>query len=259
MKIFEFQFNPKARQDRFFFANSLEEKSPETFSQESLVTIGELKAALPQNSQFLKKVADQVKNEYVLPKEGRFKRALQKANEFFGQQVKSGNVDWLGNLNLALVSFSQKGDQDKALCSFTRKGSIRIFVTRKGMLVDIGKDIAGLEHLGKGTLVAGDKIIVATQEVFELFTKENIFRDLIFLQEEKQFRELFRAKAKELLQLSGILYVVLVEPLVITPKEKRPFVPSISLERTPSLPFRKEIVIFISLFLLLAAGYILFK
>ncbi|MBI1985054.1 MAG: hypothetical protein HYS60_03060 [Candidatus Wildermuthbacteria bacterium] len=264
MKIFEFHFNPKAKPDRFFHSAFTEHKSQKTLSQEHLAQIGELRNALPQNSQFLKKVSGIIQEEYALEGEGRFKRSLQKLGEFLSQETKKGNVDWVGNLSLALASFTKKGDQTKTLCSFTRSGTSKMFVARKGSLVDAGNEVQGLERMGSGTLFPDDKVIFMTQDVFKVFSEENILHDLIFLKEDKQFKELLRTKTKELARVSGILLIVCIEHSLPDPKRKRPLLPKFFREPAPSFSFKnfpaaKKIAILLSLSLLLLAGYFLFQ
>lgn len=244
MRLFEFYFNPKAKSNRFFHAGSIEQKSLRNHSQDHFIYLGELNNALSQNSQFLKKATEASSSEYALSNQERFKNALKKLSEFFALQTKQGNVDWIGNLHLALVSFSQKAGQDKTPCLFSKMGSAKVLVARKGSLVDAGKDVKNIKHVGSGMVYPEDKIICMTQEMHAVFSQENILRDLVFLKEEKQFRKLFKTKQKELSRVSGILLVVLIEAPFFT-------------KRTLSFP--KEILILISFSLLLLVGYLLFK
>jgi len=67
MRIFEFQFNPKAQKDRFFRVFSFEPKNPPAAREEqgSLYIAGELQNVLPGNETFLQKLADLIYKEYT--------------------------------------------------------------------------------------------------------------------------------------------------------------------------------------------------
>lgn len=269
MKVFEFHFNPSAKADRFFYAACEERQFPAAASSEHFAFLGELNKALPQNSTLLKKLAESAKKEFAAAEHAAFSRALQKANRFLAEEKKAGNVDWVGNLHLVLFGLSHKQGEEKIKCSFTRAGLMKIFVSRKGMLTDAGKEIQDTEHVGSGTLYPNDKVIIMTHDVFKTFSEQNILHDLVFFTQDKQFRELFRAKSKELSKLAGALLVLCIEESSMTSKRKRPsssagrpLLPRFFTEWTFSsfrLPFRKEIAIVLSLFLVLAAGFLLFQ
>lgn len=224
MKIFEFQFNPKARKDRFFEAISFELEGRAQSGKGSLYVVGELANALPSNAQFLGRLVSVIKEEYYsLPKlpspAAKFKSALRKANAFLAEETKNGNTDWLGNLHFALLAFTPSAGG--LLSHFTKVGGIKIWMARNGVLVDIGKNLEDADQENQspkvfGNVVAGkvrpeDRVMVCTKDLFELFAKENILRDFAFLKEEKQFKGVFKNKDKELSRVSGIFFFVLVE------------------------------------------------
>lgn len=237
MKIFEFQFNPKARKDRFFRVFSFGGGEGEAPELGGLYIVGELANALPSNAQFLERLAAAIRKEYYGsgqeledPRSGlrkdkgasppaKLKLALRKANEFLAEETKKGNVDWLGNLHFAVLAFIP-GEAASSFY-FTKVGAIKMWMARNGALVDVGKnleDVGAGEQPSKvfGNVVAGrvaaeDRVMVCTKDVFDLFAKENMLRDFAFLQEEKQFSRVFRDKKGELGLLSGIFFFALVE------------------------------------------------
>jgi len=152
MKIFEFQFNPTVRKDRFFGAYSFNppQEMPE---RGSIYVVGELTNALPINSTLLDRLADVLQQEYYAPEKStkqsasqRLKNALKKANSFLAEESKKGNVDWLGNLHFLLLLFAPVLRQDGAIAPgytlyFAKVGDVKLWMARSGSLVDAGKSI----------------------------------------------------------------------------------------------------------------------
>src|SRR3989344_8939906 len=87
MKIFEFQFNPKAKSDRFFRVFSFPAPK-EMLDRGDMYIMGELKNALPANANFLDQLATLLSKEYYdaekpnLNASHRLKNALKKGNSF---------------------------------------------------------------------------------------------------------------------------------------------------------------------------------
>ncbi|MDP2664559.1 MAG: hypothetical protein Q8O97_01150 [bacterium] len=258
MKIFEFYFNPQARQDRYFKAFSFEWERKQESSLGTISVIGELQHALPQNSRFLDKIASLIKDSYI--SSGDFKLALKKTNEFLSQEMKRGNVDWLGNLHLGVLVFRRRKDNDSQMFAAAKTGNIQLFLTRKGALGDFRSHLENTQsregpakifsNIVSGKLFPDDKVIICTSELFETLSNKNIFQDLAYFKEENQFQGLFKSKEKELSKIPGLLSAVLIEevlmkkvrkgPLFALPKLKIPKfkVPTITLPtlKLPALP-----------------------
>ncbi|MEK7542273.1 MAG: hypothetical protein AAB524_01060 [Patescibacteria group bacterium] len=230
MKIFEFQFNPKAKKDRFFRVFSFD--PPQEMQQSgSMYIVGELQNALPNNSTFLDRLASLLSQEYYSAEKPaqnvslRLKNALKKGNAFLAEESKNGNVDWLGNLHFLLLLFVPTS-QGYTLY-FTKVGALKLWIARAGSLVDAGKSIESakkdesstkvLGNMGSGKVISGDKIMALTAEAFEFFSKENFLQTLAQLKEEKQFKSIFKLKQKEMSLFSGVLFFALVETLQQTP------------------------------------------
>src|SRR3989344_5433937 len=234
MKIFEFQFNPKAKKDRFFRVFS-KEPAKGAEAQGSMYIVCELANALPTNSNFLERLSNVIEQEYYDPEKQpqaaaqRLKSALKKANSFLAEESKGGNVDWLGNLHFLLLLFAPT-PQGYTLY-FTKVGGMKLWMSRAGSLVDAGKSIESAKNdegsvkifgnVGSGRIIPGDRIIGLTPEAFEFFSKENFLQAVAQLHEEKQFRNMFEAKQKEMSQLMGILFFVLAEALEPANEEKK--------------------------------------
>ncbi len=268
MKIFEFHFNPTLKKDTFF----------KTFFSENLYFVGELSNALPQNSQFLDVLVKEATSAYNSSHRN-MKETLQRVNAFLAGQIKSGNTDWVGNLHMALMGFSKRNGAAYSF-SFAKSGSIKVFVARRGMLLDVGKDVHDFKNFVTGTIHADDKVIVCTKELQDVLTTQKSFDDLIFFKEEKQFKELFRAEEKALSRVSGTLFSILIEgvspasPRKILPNftlpQLRLHVPTFSLKiklpafsvkkpRWFKIPKEKRFLPLAGLVLLLIAGFFLFK
>lgn len=224
MRIFEFQFNPKARSDRFFRVFSFHAPQ-EMLDRGDMYIIGELKNALPINSGLLDQLAALLSKEYYAPEKSnqnashRLKNALKEGNNFLAEETKKGNVDWLGNLHLLVLLFVP-ASQGYTLY-FTKVGGMKLWLSRSGSLVDATKSVDLKKadegsakifgNVGSGRVVPQDRLVALTQELFAFFSRENFLQQITQLKEEKQFKNIFKTKEKEMSLLSGVLLFVLVE------------------------------------------------
>jgi hypothetical protein len=220
MRVFEFYFNPKAQKNIFLKVFSVEPEKPKDKRKGNLYIVGQLSNALEANSSLLTRLAGRIQEEYYatqLPPEKNLKAALRGANAFLAQEVKNGNVDWIGNLHIAVLLIVSQDGQDAFY--FTKSGSVKVWMTRKNTLADLGKNIEEKQshtakvfgNVASGNLLGDDKIIVLTPELYDLCAKHNLIQDIAFLKDKRQFQELFKAQQKELSRISGILFTVLVE------------------------------------------------
>jgi len=222
MQIFEYYFNPKAQKDRFFEVSSME--SEKDSSRGNLYVIGELEHTLPQNSGLLQKFAKSVLREYSLPTvvktQDIFFHALMKgANNFFAQELKKGNSDWLGNLHITLLYVKNSGKKSSVM--FAKCGGMKVFMTRGTNVVDLAKNlhdsVHGAELFASSVSLhafAQDKIVVLTKDVYNALNKENTLSDLSIPTNAKQFQTFLKKREKSFSRLSGILFAVLVEEFV---------------------------------------------
>ena len=206
----------------------------------SLYMVAELDNALPSNSGFLERLAGIIKERYyesandksrqrVLAPEAALKQGLQSANDFLAQETKQGNVDWLGNLHFALFLVAPKAGS--LVLYFTKVGATRVWMGRHGSLVDVGKTIESARAeqvspkvfgaVGSGRMAPGDRLFVLTPELFEAFAKTNLLQGVARLQEEKEFKDLFKTKEKELSAVSGALFFLLTEAVQLPDEEGR--------------------------------------
>jgi hypothetical protein len=150
--------------------------------------VGEMKNPLPSTAKLLSETTSQLKETYYLKParltpEKSFKEALKNANSFLEKKVKSGQVNWLGNFNVAVISIVPK-KRDKFDIFFTKTGNIKILLLREDYYTDIGKNLDMYEiepyplqifgNIIAGKLSNKDKIIILTDSVFNYFNEEKI-------------------------------------------------------------------------------------
>ena len=232
--------------------------------------VGELVNALPQNSQFLGKLANAAGNEYVVAAQHDLKKTLQKINALLQQEIKNGNVDWIGNLHAAFLAFSREKQGQNQVFSFAKSGNIKVLVARRDAFIDLGKNVADFKNFVSGTVLEHDKIIVCTNELFDALSSQKLLHDMAFFEEEKQFKELFRNKEKELARVSGILFSLVVEKSQAQHERPRA-IPHFKIPRLPkfpsikialpivSSPFKRKVALISFFFAVLLMGFGIFK
>jgi hypothetical protein len=273
MQVFEYYFNPKAQKDRFFEVSSLEPEKDSLHG--NLYIIGELEHTLPQNSGLLRRLAKSVLHEYpvsaaVKSQDAFFRVLLQKANDFFAQELHKGNTDWLGNLHVALLYVKNSGKKSSVM--FSKCGDVKVYMTRGTNVVDLTKNLQGSSHGTElfGSVVslhafAQDKIVILTRDVWNALQKENALLDLSIPIDAKQFQVFLKKREKIFSRLSGMLFAVVMEEFVFQasplsflkrsmfsirlPKLHVPTLPSFALNDA-----RKQKVIILAAFLALVAG-----
>lgn len=270
MQAFEFFFNPNspyAVYDTFCFEP--EDKKEKKLG--NLYIAGELKNSLPQKQHLLSFLADIVRKEYyknydTSPEES-LKKSLEKANQFLSFQVKNNNVDWLGNLDFVVLTIDSSCSLNLA-----KVGNLRIFILRSDEILNMGQ-AAGLQEMVSpskifqniitGNLDQGNKILIATKEISDLFEKEDILKKLATA-EEKEIKKILKAKRELLKNLFGFCLLISLtlrrkKLLRISfSKIRFPFlsrlIPELSKER-----LKKSLISILILAILLLLGFFLFK
>ncbi|MDI6591533.1 MAG: hypothetical protein QME61_01130 [Patescibacteria group bacterium] len=231
MQVFEFHFNPKASEDIIFDSFCYEPENIYEKRLGSLFVVGELRNVLPQNLKFLDNFVDFLKKEYYsapikLSPEASLKESLKKSNEFLEEIAKKGNLSWLGNLNLAILSL-----KDFKL-NFTKIGDLKIFLLRGNQITDIGKNLefSGIEsiplktfgNIVSGKLAEEDKILVLTEEVAEFFSAQNLFLEIgkITPFNEKNLKEILKTKKGQLSKISGICLLIVLTKEILPQKRE---------------------------------------
>jgi len=227
MKIFEFHFNPKASQETIFESLC---HDPENIYEKrlgSLCLAGFLDNALPQNQKFLSNLSKTIKEQYYknssLKQERALRDTLKKANQHLEKTAKEGDVSWLGNLNFAVTTFKNFD------FNFTRVGEMKIYMLRKGQIIDIDQKLKYEEiepyplkifgNIVSGKLAEGDIVMVLTKEAAGFFLKQGFLLNIAksvqsqtkqLKSEERAIKEIFNSKKEDLSKISGVCLLMLL-------------------------------------------------
>jgi len=218
MQVFEFHFNPKAKEDRIFDSFLFEPENILERELGSLYLVGEINNVLPQNFQFLERLSLQIKKEYYRASERStelaLRESLRKANEFLSDESQKGNVNWLGNLSFVALSLKD------STFNFTTVGNLKTFLLREGEIFDIGKNLEFQEiepyplkifgNTVSGKLASEDRIIVLSKDIFDFFSDQNLIAEIAELEEieEKKLKSLLKNKENLLGAGSGICLLI---------------------------------------------------
>ncbi|MFH1657382.1 MAG: hypothetical protein ABH919_02845 [bacterium] len=226
MKVFEFHFNPRGRETRFYETFVYEPETPAEEQTGYLYMAGCLNHALPQNAQFLNRLAEVIKEEHYSQSEQSpeksLRRSLESANVFLTGETKKENVSWLGNLNFAILSLSAEDPaKDWQEFNFSKTGDTAILLVRGNEVIDIGRNSEPREeeiyplkifkNVSSGKLVKGDKIVVLSSDVFEYFREKNLIRAAVFSNSEKELKRVLNSFRKELAEISGFCFFITLQ------------------------------------------------
>ncbi|MBI2624912.1 MAG: hypothetical protein HYW70_01055 [Candidatus Nealsonbacteria bacterium] len=211
MQIFEIHFNPKKETGTVFDTFCYEPESPFEKNLGNLYIISQLAHVLPPNSQLLEKLSQIIKNEYYSKSqrnpESSLKESLKKANEFLSKETQNGNVSWMGNLDMAILSIKN------SLLNFTRVGSIEVYLQRGEELIDISSNLEfqNMEpyplkvfgSIASGKLALEDKIISFTKEPSQLLLKDNLILELAGISDQKSLNQFLKEKKEAFSSING--------------------------------------------------------
>lgn len=224
MQIFDIRFNPKIEEDRFLNVFAYEPENIYEKRLGSLYITGDLTNALPQNSRLLDNTAQVVRKKYYnfsyKSQEKALSESLKKVNDFLGEEIKKDNVDWLGNFNFSILSIKEFN------LTFSASGKIKIALMRGGEITNIGESLNAQEiepyplkvffNIISGKLIEGDKLLVASFDVYNFLEKKNLIQKLAKAKEIDR-RILKRLLAPSVLfdkkekNLSGILTIFSID------------------------------------------------
>ncbi len=195
MQIFEFYFNPPKQPlkgkigaqattlfDSFCYtpANIYERRLG------SLYITGLLKNALPQNFHFLEKLSKNIKANYYkkasIKPEKALQESLREANQHLEKIAKTGEVNWLGNLSMAVLSLKNNE------LNFTKVKDQKIFLLRKGEVIDLDQKVKFEDiepyplkifgNIASGKLADNDLLVVLNKDIADFFAKEKILQKI---------------------------------------------------------------------------------
>jgi hypothetical protein len=240
MRIFQFYFNPGAREDLIFDSFCFEPENIYEKRLGSLYMVGVLKNALPKNYNFLEKISKFVKERFykkTLSKpEKALRETLKEVNNFLAQIAKEGDVSWLGNLSFAILNLKNFE------LNFTKVGEIKFYLIRGKKVIDIDRRLRlqdiepyPLKIFGNvvtGKLIENDLVLVLTKEVFDFFQNENLIQKISEIDyfNEKDFKKRLDEKKEALSQVKGIAFMISLsgevsreKKEIIAPKALREF------------------------------------
>lgn len=211
MKVFELHFNLRGRRDNIFDSFVYEPENSQERESGSLCMAGELTRALSQNGSFLDGISNAIKNGFYA--KANFLEALKEANNFLDKEAKSGNVNWLGNLNFAVINVKN------SILNFTKVGTIKILLLRDGEVLDISQNLElqdqepyplkVFSNIASGKLSSQDKILIATNEIFSIIAKnEAVFSQLSKITSEKELKHILKLGKDAFSEISGICLLI---------------------------------------------------
>jgi hypothetical protein len=137
-----------------------------------------------------------------------FEAALHKANLALSKLAEHENVKWIGKLN-AIIAVVEKNN-----LHVTQAGSTVAFLLRSKSLTDISDGLASVEaephplktfvNVSSGRLEPGDKVIIATSEIFNIFSLEEIKKSALRFSSEK-FAQFLRTALGNELEKAAVL------------------------------------------------------
>ncbi len=222
--VFEFHFNPLPRRTLQFHSgeggppqknNSVFDTFcflPQTLfekKQGNLYLVAEIKNPINNSRLVLNRLAEIIKKYFyqkpVFSSQDSFQLGLNQANDFLS--------DWQGDLNFAAVVIGPKCN-----IKVSKTGNLKIILFRQNEAFDIGSNFDSHTMAGKifpdvieGNLQKGDRILVATSEVFQSFQNEQILENLAQHQKPKLVKQVFKEKKKILREFSGACLLAFVK------------------------------------------------
>jgi hypothetical protein len=218
MRVFQFYFNPQAKEDLIFDSFCFEPENIYEKRLGSLYMVGALKNALPKNYDLLKKISRFTKESFykksLSKPERALKETLKEINDFLAQMVREGDVSWLGNLSFAILNLKN------FLLNFTKVGEVKFYLIRGKKIIDIDKrlklqdiepyPIKIFSNVIAGKLIENDLVLVLTKGVFDFFQSENLIekiRNLGFF-DERVFKKILEEKKEILSRVNGIAFLI---------------------------------------------------
>ena len=214
--VFEFHFNPNPKQnnqvfDTFcFLPQTLFEKK-----QGNLYLVAEIKNPANNSRLVLNKTAEIIKKHLyqkpIFSSQDPFQLGLNQANDFL---TPTPNLVWgQGQLNFAAIVVGPKCN-----IKVSKTGNLKIILFRNSEAFDIGSNFDRgvitnkiFPDVIEGNLQKGDRLLVATSEVFQSFQSEQLLEKLAQCQKPKLVKQAFKEKKKILREFSGACLLAFVK------------------------------------------------
>jgi len=191
--------------DTFYFL-------PQTFFEKKqgyLFIVAELKNFSARNQAMLGQTAEIIKKYFyqkpVFVSHDPFQLGLNQANDFLS--------DSQGMFNFATVAIGPKCN-----IKVSKTGDIKIILLRGQEAFDIGSNFSAQPLSNKvfpdvieGNLQKGDRVLMATPEVFQSFQTEKIMEELCLCNEPKFVKQIFKEKKKIVREFSGACLLAFIK------------------------------------------------
>jgi len=199
-------------------------QDPENVEQQNLGTligIFEISDISGDSSYVVNYLLSIIKKEYFSrPRRGpveSFEAALHKANLALSKLAEHKNVNWIGKLNVVCATF------EKNHLHLAKTGAASAFLLRSKTLTDISEDLSEqntelnplktFDNVSSGKLEAGDKLIITTDNIFDIFSFEEIKKSALRFSDGELIQFLKTALGNELERAVA---------LIVSIKEKAP-------------------------------------
>lgn len=229
-KVFEFYFNPLSSQKKFglFGGEKLQKERsffetfcflPKTFfekKQGHLYIVAEVKSSSNQSQIIINHLANVIKKYFyqkpIFSSHDSFQLGLNQANDFLNQEILTNDHSFLSNFHFASLVVGPKRN-----IKVSKVGNIKIILLRGNQAFDIGSNFASERITDKifpdvieGSLQKGDRILMATSEVFQSFQTEKIIEELCLCDNPKLIKPIFKEKKKIVREFSGACLLAFV-------------------------------------------------
>ncbi|PIW93027.1 MAG: hypothetical protein COZ87_03510 [Candidatus Moranbacteria bacterium CG_4_8_14_3_um_filter_43_15] len=160
-----------------------------------------------------------IKKEYFSkphrPAEESFEASLRKANLALAELARHGSLGWSGKLNFT------SGALERNNLHFACLGKVSVYLLRGGQIAEISRDLEeGLDaethplktfsNISSGKLEKGDKLILTTYDLSEIFSKEELRQNAAHFSRE-EFPGLLEMSLRANSELAGIIVIDLVD------------------------------------------------
>ena len=192
------------------------EYSPENIYQQplgSLVGFFEIKEYSQDSAYIVNFLTSVLKKEYYInpkrPVAESLDCSLHKVNLALSELAKQGNVEWLGKLNAAICVLEKNNTH------FSVAGSAKIFLYRNNMLSNISDGLAfdspephplkTFVNVSSGRLEKNDRLLITPEDIFHIFSTNDIRKNLQRFTGEKFVQFLKTALSNQLEMISAII------------------------------------------------------
>jgi hypothetical protein len=146
--------------------------------------------------------------------ESSFDCALRKVNLALSEIAKEGNINWIGEID-GIVCVLEKNNLHFSVC-----GKAKVFLFRNQQLSEISADMASEEiepnplktfvNVSSGRLEKGDKLIICDDDIFKVFSQEEIKKGANRFPREK-FIQFIKTALTNKLDIVGAIVVDIFE------------------------------------------------